>query len=717
MLCSHKMAWRSAAVEPYLDGRYPEIECMSIFIASTVSVDAERVMNDTQSLRGAYVDSCFFKMFSFRLIEGNPNTVLDAGDDVVISQKMVNTFYQGKNPVGQTVKINGHLYRINGIMENIKRSVLPPVDILFTKRAAEMAGIPLHDFGCSQGLVFIKQRKGTHLITKLPEMQRYFAQIDPQRYQGKDAAKALLLPIEKVHFYKFERPLSGDYNVGNKSLLALITFFSFIVLVFALTNYINLMVAQTGKRAREMATRRLLGASRLSIVLRYIKEAMLLTALSMALGFLLVYFLEPHVPELLNMELRPLEEITLNDVLYDGAIFLITGFAAGLIPAWIISKYNPIDVVRGTFAIHHKMVLGKIFIVLQNVLSIAMIAFALVIYSQTCEMIHHRSGYETDKLMWVYLGNHNKAATLHEMAALPFVESVGTFSNNLPTSGLSNFLVKSRGNEYWIAQIEGDSVLMRELGLKVLRQNAPITQGGIWLTESSVKRLGIANNATSLHDEESNSDYTICGVISDFTIGTVKDADKLDGMLMCFTQDTLQTGALLKVKDEMPENIEKVGRVLTSVSGQDWNGRAGYLKEQISKQFQDEYRLQRVVLFVTLISVIISALGMLAMSLFFTGQRKLEIAVRKVFGSTGSGVVKWLLKSFVFLWAIAAIIAIPVAWLLTRQWLEGYAVRISYAGALCLAAAVIALMVIIFSILWQSMKAANEDPIENLRRQ
>lgn len=255
-----------------------------------------------------------------------------------------------------------------------------------------------------------------------------------------------------------------------------------LILIFAIINYINLTVAQAGQRAKEMATRRLLGSSRMDLFLRLMMEATLLTAVSFVIGLLLAKAVLPFANDLLQVRLT--FEV-LATPLWGGmivAVILLTGVLSGLLPAILISSAKPIDVVRGTFRRQTKMVFSKVFITFQNVITIAMIAASLTMYLQIDHMIHAPLGYNTTNIIEsenVFRSKSEMEQAEDRLRQLPIVKAVG-HSNGTPSSGTNNSSGEYEGKSLSFQQMQVDSAAFHIFGLEIKTDNGVANSSGGW---------------------------------------------------------------------------------------------------------------------------------------------------------------------------------------------------------------------------------------------
>ena len=352
---------------PYwLEERYPEIEQVCPVI--TDQGKGMQVFYGEKKYKAdvVYADSTFFSMFSFKVLDGNREEVMKSAYDAVVSESFANKAFPGENPVGKSLRISDSTsVTVTGVMEDINRSVIPYADVLLRiERIAEfnsgLTKTSANNAGSAVG--FIQLKPGADLKAQTDDILEFLKERF-WLYERGFAKDLYIVSIPEIYFGKWKY---SNMNSGDRSFSLVLMSVGILILIFAIINYINLTVAQASQRAREMATRRLLGSLRSDLFTRLMMEATLLTVVSFVIGLLLAIAALPFANDLLQVRL------TLDVLwtpLWGGAIvgfILLTGFLSGLLPAILVSSAKPIDVVRGTFRRQTKMVFSKFFITFQR---------------------------------------------------------------------------------------------------------------------------------------------------------------------------------------------------------------------------------------------------------------------------------------------------------------------------------------------------------------
>lgn len=699
----------------YLKERYPEIEKVCPVITNNVGLKVITWNDRKLSAKPMLVDSCFFSFFSFPLLDGDPKRVLEDKSNVVVSRTFANKMFGTDNPVGQSIIIGDSLsFMVSGVMEDLKNSTLPYADILFrVERAQEYNWSIQMDNPRNAGstAAFLMVNRGADLRDKTEDVLSFFK----ERYwiykQG-SRKQVGFEPLEDAYFSGID--MGGMLKSGNKRFVIVLLSVGILILIFAIFNYINLTVAQAGQRAKEMATRRLLGSSRKELFVRLMEESTLLTVLSFAIGWLLAYAAVPFVNNLLQPN-TPIDlDTTFTPVwmLAGIALILLIGFFAGLLPAILISSVKPIDIVRGTFRRQTKMVFSKVFITFQNAITIAMIAAAIVMIMQSYHLINAPLGYNTKSILEIgnNFGNRSDCNTaIDEFGRQSFVKRIG-LTNGMPLSGSNGTSTDYEGKNMLFRDIMMDSTAFNMLGIEIVRDNK-LAEKGTWLTEGAMRAMELPSDAPNFHMRGNAT--PIGGVLRDFHIGNITDQTSPTMIRIVDRNNLGPWSILVEVEGNPYTAYHKLEEIFKKTSG-GFDFSATYLDEQVQNSFEAEVRTTKVVSLFAGIAILISMLGLLAMSTYFIQQRAQEVAVRKVFGSENQQLLYRLVGSFLTYVGIAFIIATPVIWYFMKQWLSGYSYRISLNPLIFIASGIFCLLISFVTVFFQSYKAANTNPVDSI---
>lgn len=704
---------------PYrLQERYPEIEKVCPVIANNF-VNMQVFYGD-KKLKSSWLcaDSTFFDFFSFKLLEGNRDQVLQDQYNAVVSETFARKMFGSEDPMGKSIRISDSTsVIISGVMEDIRKSVLPDADILLRiERIAEfnngLTKTSANNAGATAG--FLMLHEGADLQAKKEEIHTYFKEAF-WPYKLDVWKEVTITPLEKLYFTSFAY---SSLQHGDRNFVLVLMSVGILILIFAIFNYINLTVAQAGQRAKEMATRRLLGSSRRELFLRLMMESMLLTLFSFGFGLLLAIAAAPYADSLLDTRIY-LREICSPVWLATAlGIIVLVGSLSGLLPALLISASKPIEVVRGTFRRQTKMIFSKCFITFQNTITIATLAAALVMGLQIYHMIKAPLGYNTRNILVAenqFRSDNEKAAAMDQLRQLTSIRSIG-FSNGTPFSGTNNLTGVYEGKSLSFQQMTMDSAAFKMLGLEILKENH-VASAGDWswyLSERALRDMELPQDAKVFHHEGSDA-APILGVLKDFHLrNIVEESSPVMLRFRDFNEpESFPWNILIEVEGDPYTAFKEISQIIEGITQVEFEGQ--YLDKQIQESFDSQIRLVKIVTIFACIAILISLLGLLAMSTYFIQQRSQEIAIRKVFGSENTQILLRLVGTFLNYVFIAFIIATPVIWYFMRQWLSSYSYRIPLNPLLFILPGLFCLLVSLLAVFVQSYQAATSNPVNSVK--
>ena len=610
-------------------------------------------------------------------------------------------------------------------MEDIDHSVIPYCDVLC--RAEVLTGLNAannESMDNSGGFdTFIMTWPDADIQSRIPDIREYLGKTW-WIYSWNMVEKVFFIPLRDLYFYDGAGSLTGNILQGDRRLVDILMAACIILLLFAVLNYINLTVAQSGRRAKEMATRRLLGSSRNGIMSRMIFEATVFAAVSTVLAIVIAETLSPYASRLLEYDFSVLKE--LNPVI---VLLIVTGVAAigllsGIIPAMVISRAKPIDIVRGSFNLRVRSWYGKVLIVLQQVVSVVMIAVSLTMFFQIKAMINAPLGYNTEDILnvssGIFISSDQVRAFRDAVERLPMVEAAG-FGDGIPLEGTNNNSMADQDKIISFQVIQGDSDYFNILGFKVKQDNHLDDKTAYFWNEYAFKETGLPESASEAIFSNSlgSTHMQIGGVYYDFKINPLL-SEQHPGLIRKFDiypEDRTPWNIIIKTTGSHEEAYNRIAEVYESINpGGPFE--AHFIEDQIADAFAEYTRLQIIIIIFTVIAIFVSSLGLFAMSTYYIRARSRNIAVQKVFGANKSLMMKQIISSYIILSLIAFVISVPVSRLLTTKWLEQFSYQTApwVPWLLILASGLLACLVAFLTVLYQSLKAVGTNPVTTLRR-
>ena len=699
------------------------------------------IQNGEQPIQGSGIetDADFFSVFpEYRLVEGSLEDFVGK-EDILISASFARKL---SAQVGQVIKVEKVDRTIKGIFADFDGTFFMPADIITNISNTWAAGQGKAFNSIGNYTTWFRVREDADLA----DVQAKVKALLHKNYDASWGAEKVdpwqAYRMDKAFF--FTGSSNGLTRTGNVQMLRLLTIVVLLLLLSAIFNYVNLSLALTGKRAKEMATRRLLGADKAGIMWKYIGESVVFTAVCFAAALLLADLLAPMVNNLVSTS-DPDEmmlgigdtSVRLSFMMTPGYILayiagiLVLGVINGLLPAISASRYQPIDVIKGTLRRRSKMVMSKVFIVVQNVLSVFLIAFALVMEVQMRHMLTRPMHAATDNLYYIeYSAQNYDAMKLFKdkVEQLPFVTSTGV-GRGIP--GMINMTMGIKVDEEHhvdMPVIICDSTYFKLLGLEVEEDFGHPLVHSLWMSRSAFNGAGVSDTSTVFPRRISMNGAQpefIGGVVADYPTRPASESTQNPngGIIVTRVEELNYANCLLigttgedkSYEDQILQAYREFRLETSGVEEPAW--RYGFVKDINRKQLAPVRRTLRLVELFAILSVIIALLGLLAMSTYFADENTKQIAVRKVFGSDVEKETWRNVKSYMVLTGFACLIGIPLAIWAARIYLERFAYRVEGYGWVFALAVVISLAIAFGTVLWQTLKAARTNPATELKKE
>ena len=678
------------------------------------------------------VDSTFFQFFSFPLVQGNPQTVLDAPDKCVVTESLARQLFGDKNPIGETLQIVGDrhvrmgngdpydstlVYTVSGVARDFDRTVLPNETqlIVSMERFGQVMGYALTNDAFAYGPTgackdFLMLKPGTTLDGKKKTIEEHLNK-NYLLWSRMGEHELTLTPLTDIMFAPQNN--GSGMQMGDRTRLRILLAAVLAILFFAVSNYINLTVANTGFRAKEMATRRLFGSSQTEVSLKLIAESTLMVAVCFAFGLMLAFSFEDDAVELFKGKIALANDISMGSVAVCTGFILLVGIVSGLMPSWQISRYQPIDIVKGNLRYHSKMVLGRLFIIVQNIITVTMLTAALVIWLQLNHLIHAPLGFNTEHLYFVMAPEGKGQTVRSQLKQLPFVETVGEMRGSTFSSYNSSMRSITHGDKLTTLFLTDlDSTAFNLYGLTILKDYGP-TSNGYYLNEEAMRQLELTDKDREM-DWGKGETVPISGILKDFhRINVLQGAEPFAVRVQEHVQEPNFLVKTTGDKQAKAAFIDIISTLGVPEADQPWY--VSSIEENIADTFEDQQNTLRIITLFTLIAVIISVMGYVGMSLFFIRQRKKEIGIRKIMGSTSSEVMLLMLRIFCAPLLVSFVVAVPLSYYIMRDWLTNFSYRIALSPWIFAVTCAFALLVAILSVGLQIIKAVRTNPVESIK--
>ncbi len=673
----------------------------------------------------ASIDTNFFKFFDYRLTGCPKDKVLENEDEVILSESFAKKVFGNESPIGRSISVGKSNLTVTGVIEDFgPTDVFRHFDMLTSIKCAQKKYAWMDNFGGT--IPIVRLDNGTD-VEKVRQdlLKKYMDYWD--FYKADNSGNAFfwgssLTRLDKVYFSGQEA-----YNIlrtGDRKQVELLFFVALVLLISAIFNYINLTVAQTGKRAKEMMTRRLLGESSRNIVARYIAESFAFTVGCFAAGCLLAYSFKPFFDRILSADIVLTPDLA--TALYAVLALVVISIVSALLPAMLVSHFKPIDVVKGEFRFKNKMIFAKVFIVLQTVFSTVLIAMAITMTAQVSYLVELPYGYETKDIIQVnsYALGFDRGpqeALQARLKALPQVKDAGLGINSPAACGANGLHDSDDNLSGWLRLAQMDTTSLRILGINVLEKYSELTSPKVLLTETSKRNLGVTAEHPFAGGSYTNGEYEICGVIPDFRANNAlfEPMENEQNSIRIIDENyPYACIQLLRITGDRSEAMEAVNAACMEFAretlGIPADMESYYLDEKLVDDLKGTRNTMLLVISFMVMAILISALGLFAMSLYYTEQQSRQIAVRKVFGAEVGSAVWTLSKSFMLMSVTAVVLAAPLAvWGIT-YYLQGFYTKIAFPWWAIILASLISLLISLLSVLGQTYTAATRNPVKTL---
>jgi putative ABC transport system permease protein len=731
----------SIPMGPAMQSSFPEVEAMCRVFATNTLV---KINNNSFNENITMVDPTIFKIFDFKLLQGNRNDPFPTSNSVIITPKIAKKYFpqdavHGEvNAMGKSFEMQlgdeKRLFTVAGIAEqapeesSIKYGVLfsyANAELVFNKRA-------LHSWFNIYNETYVLLHKDVQVASLTKKFQPMLKQQLGEDY-GSEEFNMYLQPLTGIHL---DNSLpAGNQPVSNPKYSYILATIGILILLVACINFITLSVGRSTTRALEVGVRKALGAERKQLIRQFWGEALLVTLISVVVGLIVAFALIKPFNQIINRHL-----VFHFDPLSMGffiLLIIIIALIAGIYPAIILSGFNPIEVLKGKFRTKDSAGLfRKGLIVGQFVASIVMIICTIVIGKQMNYLQHKDLGYKKDQV--IIVPTNKKRAEAYPLARLYKTElskypqvlsasaSVFSFSE---TPWVNLGYSDDKKNYHTFQYNEVDASFIETMQIPILQgrsfqpQNPADSNNSIIVNETLLKEYGIKDPIGKRFGKYSQQ---IVGVTKDFNYESLHN--KISPLVLSLKFDTIarQSSDVSFANSPQPrisvhmkagnvqDNINILKKAWQAIApNQDFEYH--FLDESLASAYEQEQKSATVVKIASGLSIFIACMGLFGLATLTVTRRTREIGIRKVLGANASQLVKLLSKDFLLLIAIAALIAFPVAWWAMNKWLGDFAYRTGISWWVFALAAVVSIVIAFVTISTQAVKAAMMNPVKSLR--
>ena len=668
-----------------------------------------------------FADPSFLKILDYKFIKGNPMKVLQETNSVILTQTMARNLFGDEDPINKTVKFqNSEPLKVEAVIEDVPKNSTIQFDYLMPWSLNEKLNIWVKNatWGSNAFLTLMQLKDNKYLDNVSGQIKGIY-----KRNWKNSENEGLMHPLSKWHLYdKFE---NGKSTGGKIDQIRIFIVLAFCILLIACVNFMNLSTARSEKRSREVGVRKAIGSSRKSLIGQFLMESMVLSLIGMLVAFTLIEISLPYFNNLLNIQLV----INYQDWKFWSTLLgltIITGFIAGSYPAFYLSSFEPVKVLKGFAAIGgSSLSVRRVLVVFQFVFAACLIVCTGVIYQQLNFIKNKPIGYDRNGLIEIPVQGNLKGKEKLDLVKDQLLKSgaatsVTYFSHSLNQFGDATFdfswpgknpkeliLFNYRGTGYDFTETTGAKIIAgREFSSRF------VDTVNVLVNETAVKIMGLKQPVGTIIKWD-DTPVTIVGVMKDFVMES--PYQKVNPLVMYNpTSNYNYIIARLNPDQNLSSSVSTIDNIIKKFNP-DFPVDHRFVNDDFESKLQNEKLLGTLSNWFGGFAVFISCLGLLGLALFMAEQRKKEISIRKVLGASTANILTLLNKDFIKLVAIANLIAFPLAYIIISHWLSAYSFRVAISVLPFAIAVGLSFLIAILTVSIQSVKVAKSNPVDALK--
>jgi putative ABC transport system permease protein len=713
---------------------FPEIEqgVKFLYLGNIIVDTDEKVFCETNA---AAVDGNFFDVFSFPLVKGSPETVLKRPNSVVITREIAGKYFGENNALGKMLKIElpGNLgtldFEITGISENVPDNSHFHYNFLISLVSfPDVINNPHWHANNFISYILLKERSSwKELEAKLPEFTRKYLGGDKfdQWVAKGNSWEYFLQPLTEIHLHS---DLDWEFEPnGNAVYVYIFLVVAVFILLVACVNFMNLTTAKSAARAKEVGLRKVVGSSRSNLVKQFLGESIIISFIALVLAIVIVESLLPAYSNFIGrqLEIRYFDNFIVIPSLI--ALALLVGLLSGSYPAFFISAFKPVSVLKGKLKEGAKSSwLRNTLVIFQYSISIILIIGTIVIYKQLNFIQNEKLGFDKEHVIVIknpQALKGNISPFKEKLLQYPGVQNV-SISHRVPGKTFNNFGFGAEGvKETFLLDIcccdpEFKDVMKLEMARgRFFSRDYPTDSSGIILNEAALKVLGWDQPINKkLDDGNPQNIFHVIGVVKDFHYESMHQKVRPMGLL--FLNGTYKWPANYISVRVNPGNISQTIQLIENT----WDAFSpkfplefSFLDEDYNRLYKNEQQTHQLFIIFSFLAIFIACLGLLGLASFMAQQRTKEIGIRKALGATVNHITVMMSKDFTKWVLLANIVAWPMAYLAMHKWLQDFAYRIELSWWMFVFAGVLAFIIALLTVSFQVLRAARKNPVESLQ--
>ncbi len=726
---------------------FPEMEEVARMYKRNVSLSADGENGNKKYFEEEkfyFADPSILKIFTFDFVEGNPTSSLNNPFDVILTEDNAHKYFGDKSAMGKTILFAGkYPMKVSGVVKSfpdnshLKFNFIANYETMLATEAAAARKNFEKNWVISHSYTYVLLKQNQIAANVNSRFAKFLLSNAPADY-----AKDIIYELQPMKNFHLHSNLTEEPEpAGSITLLYVLSSIAFITLLIACINFINLSTARSLKRAKEVGMRKMLGAGKKQLVMQFISESMVTSTVAFLFSLIMMFLLMPLMCELTASDLQ-MHQLFTDPILMLSfvAILLFTGLIAGSYPAFFVTRFAPLQTIRGGFN-STKSTGGKIrkaLVVLQFTASIALIIGAMIAYRQLNYMQNKPLGFEKEYIVTapLYSQNINNIFTKPDSM---FYQRLHTFSDalkqnpNIATVTLSDQTLGSgaqmRGivpegfkqeDNKFISCIAVDFGFLETYGLKVLAgrdfsEKFPADKKSSFIiTQEGAKSFGwkTPQDAIGKTVDREGKQGTIIGVVNDFHSNSL--LQPMDGVLFDITIPQLNVFSIKINAQNIPQTLSYIESKWAAFFPEKVL-QYSFLDANIGLQYVAQQRLSKIIFYFAALAIFISCLGLYGLIMLVTQQRIKEIGIRKVLGASVASITNLLSRDFILLITLSFLLATPLAYYAMNKWLQDFAYRTEISWWIFVIAGVAALLIAMATVSAHTIKAALTNPVKNLR--
>ncbi len=672
--------------------------------------------------QGLFVDSGFFSMFHFQFVKGNAVNAFAQLHSLVLTETMANKFFGSTNIIGKTLKVdNDQDFVITGVIKDLPENASFQKDHWFAPfKIYEDRNQWLQDWGNNGVVTYVEVQPNANVEAINKKLDGYV------KTKASDAiARMSIYPMGRWRLYdSFDK--MGNEIAGRIKYVHLFSLIAWIILIIACINFMNLATARSEQRAREVGVRKVLGAGKRKLIAQFIGESLMMAFISTLIAVGIIYGVLPSFNTLVEKKLS----VDLHNPMHIGTLLIITllcGLIAGSYPAFYLSSFNPVRVLKGL-----KLKSGasaglirKTLVVVQFSVSVIFIISTILIYQQIQHAKDRDLGYDKEHLVYMWMQGKMKDnfnSIKNDLLETGIVQNAGLSSQSELQYGSNTGDFGWQGkdpNKQLLISIDYVSPeFISTAGIRIKEgrdfyPNAAADSNNIIINETLARAMNMKNVVGSIISRTDGSKYTVVGVVKDFIYNNMYTAPA-PLIFFCKPGATYFLSVRFKRNTSLQTDVAKLETIIKKdIPG--YPVEYNYVDVEFDQYFKAETLIGKLAGVFALLAIVISCLGLFGLAAYMAEKRTKEIGIRKVLGASAAGMAALLSKDFLLLVSISCIIAFPVALWVMHKWLLDFEYRIQIRWWIFLIAGVLAILIALLTVSYQAMKAALSNPVKSLR--